>query len=403
MAHVAFVTVHSCPLATLGEKDAGGMNVYALALASAMVDEEFCVDIFTREHDGCDAQVMDAGKRVRVIHVPAGNAGLSKYDLYDALPEFTENVIRFAADEGREYSVVHSHYWLSGAVGNQLREAWEIPHVTCFHTLAEVKERALIGNRESPLRSMVEKRVVSGADAVVAFTPHERDALVRYYGADPEKVAIIPCGVDLELFQPVDKVAARRILGLGDDPIVLFVGRIEPLKGVDILLQAAAMQEDAQNLQVLLIGGEAAENEVRRLKELTAELGLQERASFLGTVPHDQLPLFYSAADVLAVPSYYESFGMVAAEALACGTPVIASKVGGLTSVVRDGETGYLISYRCADTFAERLELLVGNPYLRRSLGEQARPSVEHLAWQRIAGQMTELYASVRPALVAVC
>jgi D-inositol-3-phosphate glycosyltransferase len=206
-------------------------------------------------------------------------------------------------------------------------------------------------------------------------------------------VAVVPCGVDLDLFRPQDKEAARRALGYNDERIILFVGRIEPLKGIDILINAAAQLGDESDFHVLIVGGDRrSRQQVSDLQDLASDLGIGERVCFLGAVDHEQLPLYYNAADVCVVPSYYESFGLVALEAMACGTPVVASRVGGLTGTVRDGETGYLISWRCPEPFAERLELLLGNETLRHRFGESARETVERYRWTNVAEAVAGLY-----------
>ena len=292
------------------------------------------------------------------------------------------------------YDLVHSHYWLSGLVGQRLKARWRIPHVVMFHTLGEVKNRASHREHESELRIASEATVIAGADRVICATEQERTALRQLYDADPARVEVIPLGVDLDLFHPTDKDAARAELGLDEDQrIVLFVGRIEPLKGLDILINAAAMLESDVDCSVLVVGGDdTARSQVARLRELARERGIEHRVAFVGAVDHDRLPLYYNAADVCVVPSHYESFGLVAVEAMASGVPVVASRVGGLTGTVRDGETGYLIPWLCPEPFAERIELLLDNDSLRRNLGEAAREEVARYRWENVTSAMLKLY-----------
>jgi D-inositol-3-phosphate glycosyltransferase len=265
-----------------------------------------------------------------------------------------------------------------------------------FHTLGEVKNRARVTEHEAPLRIQVEGRLARQAERIVCASQHEKHLLTRLYDADPDHIAVVPCGVDLDLFQPQDKEAARHSLGLpllGDERIILFVGRIEPLKGIDILINAVAQLAEESDFHVLIVGGDRrARRQVNHLQELASGLGIGERVCFLGAVDHEKLPLYYNAADVCVVPSYYESFGLVALEAMACGTPVVASRVGGLTGTVKDGETGYLISWRCPEPFAERLELLLDNETLRRRFGEAAREVVERYRWANVAEAVVGLY-----------
>jgi D-inositol-3-phosphate glycosyltransferase len=265
-----------------------------------------------------------------------------------------------------------------------------------FHTLGEVKNRARVTEHEAPLRLQAEHRLAREADRIVCASEHERHLLSRLYDADPERIAVVPCGVDLDLFHPEDKEAARRALGYNDERIILFVGRIEPLKGIDILIGAAAQLAEESDCYVLIVGGDRhSRRQVSHLQGLASDLGIGERVCFLGAVDHEKLPLYYNAADVCVVPSFYESFGLVALEAMACGTPVVASRVGGLTGTVRDGETGYLISWRCPEPFAERLELLLGNDALRRRFGEAAREVVERYRWTNVAEAVAGLYGEL--------
>ncbi|MQG21515.1 MAG: glycosyltransferase family 1 protein [SAR202 cluster bacterium] len=394
MLNVAVLTVHSCPLATLGEQDAGGMNVYVLALARSIIGSDLSIDIYTRDHESCTQKITRINESLRIIHLRAGQPDLDKYELLSALPNFIENLVSFAADESKIYDVIHSHYWLSGFVGNHLKRIWQVPHITSFHTLAEVKQRFMSGTIESADRASIEASIISLADGVVAFTTHEKEALVNYYGATSEQVFVIPCGVDLELFKPSEQFEARSQLDFDARPIILFVGRIEPLKGVDLLCKSVAMLKDVDSPRLIVVGGESERTEMERLDDLVQELNLNSNIEFVGPVDHSELPLYYNAADVVAIPSYYESFGLVAVEALACGTPVIASRVGGLSDIVQSDEVGYLVSCRRPESFAERLEIVVGNKYLRDSFKDAARASVMHLGWGKVASEIGALYSS---------
>jgi D-inositol-3-phosphate glycosyltransferase len=397
MQRVAMISYHTSPLAPLGGPETGGMNVYVRHLSRELGQRGFLVDVFTRRQDASTPDVIEDGENVRVVHLDAGpRRPVDKGRLHQHLDEFEENLVRFASaesDRGLTYDLLHSHYWLSGWVALRLQERWGLPHVTMFHTLGEVKNRARVTERETPLRIQVEQRLARQADRIVCASQHEKHLLARLYDADPDRIAVVPCGVDLDLFRPQDKEAARRALGYRDERIILFVGRIEPLKGIDILINAVAQLGDESDFHVLIVGGDRrSRQQVSHLQELASNLGIGERVCFLGAVDHEQLPLYYNAADVCVVPSYYESFGLVALEAMACGTPVVASRVGGLTGTVRDGETGYLISWRCPEPFAERLELLLGNEALRRRFGEAAREVVERYRWANVAEAVVGLY-----------
>jgi D-inositol-3-phosphate glycosyltransferase len=266
-----------------------------------------------------------------------------------------------------------------------------------FHTLGEVKNRARITEHESIARIDAERAVAASADRIVVASEHERELLRAFYGVSAERVAVVPCGVDLDLFSPIEKEVARRKLGVAaGDHVILFVGRIEPLKGIDILISVAAQLHEDENFIVLIVGGDSrASSEIAQLRAQAEQLGVDHHIAFVGAVEHSQLPLYYNAADVCVVPSYYESFGLVAVESMACGTPVVASRVGGLTTTVQDGETGYLIPWRCPEPFAERLELLLDNDELRASFGRAGRLAVERFRWANVADAVGALYESL--------
>jgi D-inositol-3-phosphate glycosyltransferase len=341
---------------------------------------------------------------LRVIHLHAGPARyLAPESVYRHLADFEQALLDFNAQDGATYNLIHSHYWLSGLVGQRLKHAWRLPHVTMFHTLGEVKNRASLSENETELRISSEARIIAGADRVICATEQERDFVRQLYAADPTKLAVIPLGVDLDRFRPADKDSARAALGLKDERIILFVGRIEPLKGVDILINAAAMLESDVDCSVLIVGGdESSTAQLKTLRDLARERGIEHRVAFAGAVDHDKLPLYYNAADVCVVPSHYESFGLVAVEAMASGVPVIASRVGGLAGTVKDGETGYLVPWLCPEPFAERIEMLLENESLRRNLGGAARDAVGRYRWENVATAVLHLYAELlgTPALL---
>ncbi|OGO51316.1 MAG: hypothetical protein A2148_10420 [Chloroflexi bacterium RBG_16_68_14] len=397
MYRIAVLSYHTSPLAPLGGRDTGGLNVYVRELTRELAERGHHVDVFTRRTDPDAPEIVAiAAPSARLVHIAAGPPReLEKEALPTHLDAFEAGVAAFAERERLAYDVLHSHYWLSGVVGERLKVRWGVPHIAMFHTLGEVKSRARISEREPAPRIEAERAIVRNADRIVACGRDERQLLMRLYGADPGRISVVPCGVNLDLFQPIAKAEARHQLGLRDDDrILLFVGRIEPLKGVDILLGAAAQLEAEPDCFVLVIGGDssAREGEMAHLRDLASQLGIAERVSFLGAVDHERLPLFYSAADVCVVPSFYESFGLVALEAMACGTPVVASRVGGLIGTVRDGETGYLIPWRCPEPFAERLDLLLGNEELRRAFGQSAREAVQRYRWGNVAEAVLAIY-----------
>ena len=405
------LSVHTCPLATLGGKDTGGMNVYVRDLCRELGRRGIQVDIFTRSQNPAIPRVSHRlGPNCRVIHLPAGpERPYDKRLVFQHLPEFIRHLQEFVAQEGIKYDLIHSHYWLSGWVARELQREWQVPVVHMFHTLGHMKNSVAQtpAEREPPLRIAVETQIVRFADRLVAPTPLEKAQLTWLYGADPRKITVIPCGVDLDLFQPLPVEEARAALGICDRRyVVLFVGRIEPLKGIDTLLRAMTLLvEDFPNWReeicVPIIGGDASESEetlnaeMERLKALRQELGIGDLVTFLGARDQDTLPQYYSAADVVVMPSHYESFGMVALEAMACGTPVIASKVGGLSFLIKNGVTGFHVPERDPEALADCIRKVLRDPYLRQRLGEAARHWVQHYAWPVIADQIIALYHQV--------
>ena len=390
---IALVAYHACPLAAPGRGKAGGMNVYVRELARALAGRGVLVDIFTRGHGDAGGDADGIAPGVSVVHIPAGAPDLPLHEQADYLDDFLDGIHEYRLAHGAEYQAVNSHYWLSGVAGVRLAADLGIPHLATFHTLARIKLQSRSGEQETTLRQDAEAGIVAASDRVIAFSPHERDALVRLYGADPGRIALVPCGVDLSRFRPLGRTRARAELGLNGHKVLLSVGRIEALKGFDLLLHSAAQLHSAYDLQVLVVGAEAnGGQEMARLRQMADDLNLGDAVEFVGRVPQERLAWYYSAADVCVVPSYYESFGMAALESMACGTPVVASRVGGLPTIIQHGRTGYLKSWRCPEAFANSLEMIIANRSLRDSLGEAARRRAESLGWDAVAGQLLELY-----------
>ncbi|MBV9709100.1 MAG: glycosyltransferase [Chloroflexi bacterium] len=391
---VAMLSVHTSPLDSPGRtRDAGGMNVYMRELANELGQQNIHVDIFTRWTNEDIPRIVQLSRNVRVIHIQAGpHASISKNDLYQYLPSFAQQIEEFRHSDGNYYDVLHSHYWLSGVVGTRLAKWWDTPHVTMFHTLARLKQLAHPNEPEPQLRLETEQRLIQQVDRIITATEEERTQLIRLCAASVRQLQVIPCGVDLKLFVPHKRQHARETLGLRH-PMLLFVGRLDPFKGADLLLQAATMMEE--DAEIVIVGGTlTGDNDLQKLQALAADLGISHRVRFLGARPQQELPMLYSAADVTVVPSYHESFGLVAVESLACGTPVVATRAGGLTTIVHHGETGYLVP-RCPGFFAERLDTLLRNSTLRARMHTAARGSVLQYSWRSVANSMHRVYKEV--------
>lgn len=390
---VAMPSIHTSPLDMPGRtRDAGGMNVYMRELARELGQHQVRVDIFTRWTNEHQPRIVQLSPQARVIHIKAGPlAPIDKHDLYEFLPIFAQRIDEFRRSEAAQYDILHSHYWLSGMAAMQLAQRWDIPHVAMFHTLGRLKQLAHPGEPEPALRLEMERRLIGHADRIIAATEEERTQMIRNCGATAAQVRVIPCGVDLKHFVLHDKLHAREALGLEQElPVLLFAGRLDPFKGPDILLRAAAMMRE--KAQIVIVGGKLkGDSELRSLRELAASLNIAQRVKFLGARPQKEMPLIYSAADVTVIPSFHESFGLAAVESLACGTPVVATRAGGLTTIVRDGKTGYLVP-RCAGFFAGRLDTLLRNPDLLARMRSQARGSVLQFSWRSVADQVLDIY-----------
>ena len=401
------LSYHTCPLATLGGKDTGGMNVYVRDLTTVLGRLGVHVDVFTRSQDEHVPHVMhDLGFGNRVVHVPAGpEVPLPKKELAGHIPQFVAGIKAFAAEKGIRYDVIHSHYWMSGLAAEALSDAWGgTPMLHMFHTLGEMKNRVARSDeeREGAYRLDGERRVLRRADRIVAATLAEQAQLEWLYKADASKVTIIPPGVDTCHFYPIPTDEARQFVGLPcGDRVVLFVGRIEPLKGLDTLIKAMSClrcTDVGHRVSLVVIGGDPNADpdqmtaEMARLQKLCDELAMGKLVVFLGKRGQDTLPYYYSAAEVLVMPSHYESFGMVALEAMACGTPVIASQVGGLAFLVQDGVTGYTVPSEDEDALCDRLTDLLGDESLRLTLGRQAAEYARAYDWEKIAEQIVGVY-----------
>lgn len=410
ISRVAMLSVHTCPLATLGGKKTGGMNVYVRDYSRELAQTGIKVDIFTRSEDDCQPMVChDLGNGARVIHIAAGpEKPVPVPSITGYLNEFASGLVDFARAENLRFDLIHSHYWLSGLVAEMLKPSWgNIPVIQMFHTLGHMKNRIAQSDAERAPNNRLEgeRTVLSTADRIIAATLAEYAQLHWLYAADMKKVNVIPPGVDLNRFSPIDKADAKAQVGIKPGyRNILFAGRIEPLKGIDTLLCAMSLiqkhsPEAIENVSVAIIGGDPwsddPSDEMARLQDMRNNLGVTDIVTFLGAKDQDDLPNYYAAAEMVVMPSHYESFGLVALEAMAMGIPVIASEVGGLAFLVKDGENGFLVPSRDPEALAERIYTLLMDDECRQQLGANALDHAQGYAWSIIVDRMQVVYEDV--------
>jgi D-inositol-3-phosphate glycosyltransferase len=406
VTRLAVLSVHTCPLAALGGKETGGMNVYVREVSRALGRLGLEIDVFTRSQDPGIPEVVALGPGARVVHVPAGpTRPIARAAVATHLPAFAERVEAFRAREQGRYDLVHSHYWLSGLAGLDLARRWDVPLVHMFHTLGAIKNAVArgSGDTEPAERLAAEIRIAAGADRIVASNLVERADLVWHVGADPGRVRVIPCGVDVELFRPRPQAAARARLGLDAEHVLLFVGRLTPIKGLETLLRAlAVLRSDgfaASRVALLVVGGTKGDSDDgAHLRRLAQDLGVAAWVDFRGPQPQEALTDYYAAADLCIMPSRYESFGMVALEAMASGLPVIASRAGGLAVTVQDGATGRLVPEGDVTALARAVTGFLVDDVARRTLGARAVEWARRFAWPSVGRSLAELYAELAPA-----
>ena len=393
---IAMLSVHSSPIGELGTKNTGGMSVYVRELARQLGNRGHLVDIYTRLNGSEQKQITQLYDNVRLIHLHTGdNDQMNKLALYAHLDEFFKELEEFRNRNFLDYDLIHSHYWLSGRVGTWAQEHWEVPHVFMFHTVGAVKNSTAGSEKEPELRTTIEKHLTRKCDRILVATNRERDHLVQHYGACPENIGVVPCGVNLDLFRPLDKAAARQRLGFAqDESIVLYVGRFAPVKGIDRLMEAIAHLQHHRRLRLVVVGGDGeGAPEYESFRRLARKLSIQDSVTFTGRIEQDGLSPYYSAADVLAVPSHYESFGLVALESLASGTPVVATKVGAMENILREGETGHVVKNGSPLLLAKRIERFISD-----SSGlspHEIRASVTRYDWSNVTSAMIDEYATV--------
>jgi len=391
VVRVAVLSLHSSPLVQPGMGDSGGMNVYVRELVSSLAHAGADCSVYVRSWRPGLPPVHHVEPGFDVVHVPAGPYRLDKHQLPQVADAFALGVSEHLR-RGRPADVLHANYWLSGMAGHRLKHELDLPLVSTFHTLARVKADA--GDPEPGRRADIEAGIIDCSDAVLASCTAEAQQLQRYYGADPGRIEVVPPGVDHALFSPGPRRGARAAVGLGSYPVLLFVGRVQPLKGLDVAVEAlAAVQRRDTRLEV--IGGPSGPDghaELDRIVGLAHRLDVSDRVRFVAPQPHHVLSTYYRAADVVLVPSRSESFGLVALEAAACAAPVVASSVGGLATLVDPGRTGFLVADRQPTGFATAVDRLLADPVLAMAMGTQAAARARGYSWAGAAGRLRRLF-----------
>jgi D-inositol-3-phosphate glycosyltransferase len=410
---IAFISEHASPLASLGGVDSGGQNVYVAELAKHLASAGHHVDIFTRWEDPKLPKVIEWENNIRVIHVKAGPVGLMpKEELLPFMSAFKDDMAAFITSENINYNLIHANFFMSGLVAMWLKEALSIPFVITFHALGYVRQ-IYQGKSDKfpPERIEIEKQIVQSADAVIAECPQDKSDLIEYYNTPVEKITIIPCGFSVKEFYPINREIACTLLGLqADEKILLQLGRMVPRKGVDNVVRALGRLKDTgASYRLVVVGGETDDPdpmacpEIARLQKIAKEEGVENKVTFVGRKNREILKYYYCAADVFISTPWYEPFGITPLEAMACGTPVIGSNVGGIKFSVVDGKTGFLIPPNDPDALAEKVHLLTSNPALLQQMKKASKQRVkENFTWQKIASLVADLYQHIQiPALVS--
>lgn len=399
---LGILSLHTSPLTQPGTGDSGGMNVYVRELAGSLARAGVASRVYVRRWADVLPDVVEVEPGVTVVHIDAGAPGLTKEQLPGVVDEFTLGVERDLLETG-PVDALHANYWLSGVAGHRLKHSLGLPLVSTFHTLARVKAEAC--DAEPQRRVDAEAEVIGCSDVILANSPAEAVQLQELYGAVGERIEIVPPGVEHAFFSPGDRRGARAALGLGDHPVLLFVGRIQPLKGLDVAVAALAELDDPTAVLVAVGGPSGADGhaELARVQALAEDLGVAERVRYVPPQPHHLLSTYYRAADVTVVPSRSESFGLVALESAACGTPVVGAAVGGLRTLVTHGETGFLVDERDPGLYAARIDEILSSPDLAGRLSRGATALAQGYTWSTTAARLRRTYADLKVRTLVDC
>jgi len=396
--NIAMLSIHSSPVGELGTENTGGMSVYLLELSKEIGKQGHSIDIFTAQTHLQSQKIISLDQNIRVICLPIQSLKpLSKLELFDRLPDIFSSIEEFRGSQDIQYDLIHSHYWLSGVVGNYARRKWDVPHITTFHTLAACKNLTKSGQPDPDLRVRYENEIARTADLIIVACQREKENVRLHCQVNPSKIKVIPCGVNFDLFRPESKELSIQKLGLQKKKhYILYVGRFSPVKGLERLIFALSLLKDDRELQLLIVGGDGeASPETQKLLTLAKELNVQHMLSPLGRVEQANLASYYNAADLLVVPSYYESFCLVVLEALACGAPVVATRVGAADSIILEGKTGFVVDDNSPELLARGVQNFFASPMYRSLDRDLLRSSIFNYSWPNIGKMIVEQYNSL--------
>ena len=393
--NIAMLSIHSSPLGELGKRNNGGMSVYILELTAELEKLGHRIDIFTLRRNRDIEERISIGNRTRLIHIDIGDVkGLSKPQLYDRLDAFLDGLEDFRRRSALNYDLTHSNYWISGQVGEWLQQHWQVPHLLTFHSLGMVKKRVLNIPQEPDLRMKVERHLAQTCDNIIVPTRRELENMVGYYDTQRDKMTLIPCGVNLKRFAPLDKKEAIHQLGLpSGKSLLLYVGRFTSEKGIDRLMEAMPLIDSKHRPHLVIVGGDGADDPTTiEIIEMAHHLNMKGHVTFAGRIPQDRLPIFYSAADLMVLPSLYESFGLVALESLACGTPVVSTPVGAVEHVILQGKTGEVVNDPGPKSLAQGINNVLASARGGDITQSDIRASVQNFDWAHIANAISREY-----------
>ena len=401
--NILIISFHTCPVNKLGEKDTGGLNLYVHQLSEQLGEKDHNVDIYTRKHDKSDPIEIDINQNSKLIHIDAGDLNQNKNEMVEYINLFTSNMVEYINENSINYDLIYSNYWMSGIIGSHLSKAFDIPHIISFHTMGKTKRTVNHLEHETDFRISNEIELIKGSDAIIVPSLQEQENLEENYTHNNNIYTVSP-GVDLDKFKRLDKVDSRKKLGIDQNTLILLsVGRLEPLKGYDLLINSLSyINLENINFKLIIIGGDDRSNkELQRLKQIAKINKVDDKIDFMGVVDHNILPLYFSASDIFTMPSAYETFGIAALEASACGLPVIAPQVGGLKSIIKHGMTGYLTVNRCPEAFMHYMEILLKNKQIRDVFGLNSRKHAMNFSWEKSTEDLIEVFEKILDEVVA--